>query len=81
MRKKEISAKIDDLEQKAAAARSEARSKALDPLAFREKVQAVLELIKDPSQSEAARNAALKTVVSYIVYDKPAQRLAVFFYS
>ena len=80
-RRKEISAKIDELEQKAAAARSEARSKALDPLAFREKVQAVLELIKDPSQSEAARNAALKTVVSYIVYDKPAQRLAVFFYS
>ena len=81
VRKKEISAKIDELEQQAAAARAEARSKALDPLAFREKVQAVLAVLQDPTQDEAAKNAALKTVVSYIVYDKPAKRLAVYFYS
>ena len=81
VRKKEISAKIDELEQQAAQARADARAKALDPLAFREKVQAVLAVLQDPAQDEAAKNAALKTVVSYIVYDKPAKRLAVYFYS
>ena len=81
VRKKEISAKIDELEQQAAQARAAARAKALDPLAFREKVQAVLAVLQDPTQDEAAKNAALKTVVSYIVYDKPAKRLAVYFYS
>ena len=81
VRKKEISAKIDELEQQAVQARAEARAKALDPLAFREKVQAVLAVLQDPAQDEAAKNAALKTIVSYIVYDKPAKRLAVYFYS
>ena len=81
VRKKEISAKIDELERQAAQARADARAKVLDPLAFREKVQAVLAVLQDPTQDEAAKNAALKTVVSYIVYDKPAKRLAVYFYS
>lgn len=80
-RKKEISAHIDELERQAEHSTAEARSKALDPLAFSKKVQAVLAIIRDPEQNEAAKNAALKTVVSYIVYDKPAKRLAVFFYN
>ena len=80
-RRKEISARIDELEQQAAQARADARAKALDPLAFAQKVQAVLEILKDPAQDEAAKNAALKTVVSYIVYDKPTKRLAVYFYA
>ena len=80
-RKAEISAQIRKLQEQAAIANADARAKALDPLAFREKVQAVLAVLQDPAQDEAAKNAALKTVVSYIVYDKPAKRLAVYFYS
>ena len=80
-RKKEISEKIEELEQQAAQRRAEARAQTLDPFAFAKKVQDVLKILKDPTQSESAKNAALKTVVSYIVYDKPACRLAVFFYA
>ena len=79
-RKKEISKKIEELEQQAEQKRSEARAQALDPVAFAKKVQDVLRILKDPMQSESAKNAALKTVVSYIVYEKPAKRLAVYFY-
>lgn len=80
-RKAEISAQIRKLQEQAAIANADAQRKALDPLAFAKKVQAVLEIVKDPEQDEAAKNAALKTVVSYIVYDKPAKRLAVYFYA
>ena len=80
-RKVEISAQIRKLQEQAAIANADAQRKALDPKAFSEKVRAVLEVIRDPEQDEAAKNTALKTVVSYIVYDKPAKRLAVYFYA
>lgn len=80
-RKAEISAQIRKLQEQASMAAADAQRKALDPHAFAKKVQEVLEVIKDPEQSEAAKNEALKTVVSYIVYEKEAKRLAVYFYA
>ena len=80
-RRKEINEKILQLEAQAQQARDAAAEKAIDPAAFSKKVQNVLEILKDPAQDEAAKNAALKTVVSYIVYNKPAKTLAVYFYS
>ena len=72
---------IKDLERQAAASRSQAQQDALDPLSFREKVLHVLDVIQSPDVSEAAKNEALRSIISYIVYNKPAQRLEVFFYA
>lgn len=72
---------ISDLEAKAAAASEEARAAQLDPLEFREKVLHVLDVIQSPDATEAAKGEALRSVVSYIVYNKPAQRLEVYFYT
>ena len=80
-RRREIDAAIEKLEAQAAQVEAEAASRALDPVAFQKKVLAVLDILKDPAQTEATRNAALKTVVSYIVFEKPAQRLALYFYA
>lgn len=80
-RRAEISAGIEQLRAQAAAAEQAAAAQSLDPLAFRKKVADVVAVLKDPTKSEASKNEALKTVVSYIVYEKPANRLAVFFYA
>ena len=80
-RRRVITAKIEQLQLQVQQARDAAADKAIDPAAFSKKVQNVLEILKDPAQDAAAKNAALKTVVSYIVYNKPAKTLAVFFYS
>jgi len=78
-RKREITARIDALQAEQLAA-APARP-ALDPAQFGKKVADVLRIVKDPAQSEAAKNAALRSVISYIVYDKPNARLEVFFYT
>ena len=76
-RKRKISAEIERLQAEAAAScRAQLR-----PEAMREKVLDVLRVVKDPDQPEMAKNAALRTVISYIVYNKPAQALEVYFYT
>lgn len=80
-RKKEIAAGIERLQTSAAQAAADAAARQIDPESFGRKVQNVLEILRDPAQSEAVKNAALKTVVSYIVYAKPAKKLLVYFYS
>lgn len=80
-RKAEISAQIRKLQEQAAIANADAQRKALDPFAFRKKVSDVLKILNDPNKSESAKNEALKKVVSYIVYEKEAKRLAVYFYA
>lgn len=81
LRRKEISAKIDQLQLQASEAARSFQSSAVDPLVFRRKVLDVLEIIKDPSQSETAKNHALRSVISYIVYDKPAKQLIIYYYT
>ena len=80
-RKKEISAEISRLEGERAEAEARAEAAQLDPVAFGKKVADVLALIKDPSASEASKNEALRSIISYIVYEKPAHRLAIYFYT
>ena len=79
-RKREITDGINRLEAEAAAVQRAASAQGIDPLAFQKKVIAVLDILQDPSQSESAKNAALRSVVSYIVYEKSQLRLAVYFY-
>lgn len=71
---------ISDLERQAEAARFDVQQAALDPLQFREKVLHVLDVIQSPDVSEAAKNEALRSIISYIVYNKPSQRLEIYFY-
>ena len=49
--------------------------------AYKKKVLKVLDIIKDDSTTEAAKNAALKSIISYIVYEKQNHRLAIYFYT
>ena len=75
-----LSEGIRRLEAQAAASRAEAEAKAFDPLEYQKKVRNVLALIQDPDQSEAAKNTALRSILSYIVYEKADRRLALYFY-
>lgn len=52
-----------------------------DMKAYSKKVAGVLEIIKDSSATEKQKNAALRSVISYIVYEKADKRLALFFYT
>ncbi len=80
-RKKEIFAHIAELKQLRDAADAAAQAGTLQPIAFRETVLNVLQIVKDPQQSESAKNAALRSVLSYIVYEKPENRLALYFFT
>ena len=79
-KKQRIGAAIQDLEKKEAEARSEAQAQQLDPVAFRKKVLQVLEVLQSPDSTEASKSAALKSVISYIIFDKKANKLQVFYY-
>ena len=80
-RKRELEAGISDLEQQRDDADAQAKAQALDPAAFRRRVLSVLDLIRDPHQTEAAKSASLRSIISYIVYDKPNSRLVLYFYA
>ena len=79
-KKARLSAGIAELERQAAEAEQKTRDETIDPMSYRKKVLDVLAVVKDPSTSEAEKNQALRSIISYIVYDKPARSLAVFFY-
>lgn len=79
-KKQRLLAGIADLERQAAAASAQEQKKPVDLLARLEKVLQVLDVIRSPDATEAAKNEALRSVVSYIVYDKPSQRLEIYFY-
>lgn len=76
-KKKKVLAAIEKLQKEAAA---EQPAPVFDVDAFRSKVIDVLSVLKSPSASEQAKNSALKSVVSYIVYEKAHSRLAVYYY-
>ena len=80
-RRKEILARIAELEQQRDAAGAAAQAGTLQPAAFRETVLDVLQIVKDPQQTEAAKNAALRSILSYIVYEKAENRLALYFFT
>lgn len=75
-KKRKIQADIDKLKQIVPAP----AAKTVDKKAFAKKVESVIDLIKSPDVSEEAKNEALRTIISKIVYDKPAQHLDFYFY-
>ena len=77
-RKKKLQAAIDALRaEQAGAAASVPRSMSVEDM--REKTAAVLEIIKCGDVTEAAKNQALRSILSHIVYEKSAARLALYF--
>ena len=55
-------------------------AKTFDKIEFAKKVSSVLRQIKSPDVSETAKNEALRTIISKIVYNKSAQNLDIYFY-
>lgn len=77
-KKKKLQAAIDALRaEQAGAAASVPRSMSVEDM--REKTAAVLEIIKSENVTEAAKNQALRSILSHIVYEKSAARLALYF--
>lgn len=52
----------------------------IDHSVFAEKVMGVLEYLENPEVSLEAKNEALRTIVDKIVYDKPNENVAIYFY-
>ena len=81
MKKARVNASIEALRAKAEQEKAKADSRSMDPMEMQAKIYSVLELLRSPDASEAAKNAALRSVLSYIVYEKENNRLALYFYS
>lgn len=75
-KKKKLLGKIQELESPASAAPAQE----VDLEEYRQKVVDVLELLRSDTATEAAKNAALKSIISHIVYEKAQSRLAIYFY-
>ena len=78
-KKKKVLAVIEELRRRQDAEAIQA--KAPDPKEFAKKVSNVLTIIKDENISEQAKNEALRSIISSIVYNKSAQRLDIYFYA
>lgn len=57
------------------------KDKDVDHKIFAKKVVNVLDFIKSPDVSEQAKNEALRSIISKIIYVKPENRLDIIFYS
>lgn len=55
--------------------------KNVDLTLYAHKVMNIVEMIKDTTVSEKAKNEALRTIISHIVYDKANLELAIYFYA
>lgn len=78
-KKKRLTEGIEELRREQAAALAKAEAEALTPADMRKKVSGVLDVIKNPEISEAAKNEALRSILSHIVYSKPTNQLQLFF--
>lgn len=76
-KKKKLQAGIDALRAEQAGAAEAARSMPVEDM--REKVVSVLDIINSENVSEEAKNKALRSVLSHIVYEKENARLALYF--
>ena len=78
-KKRRLQKEIDRLEIEAAGVA--AKTVTIDPAAYRDKVLDVLKIVKDPEISELAKNKALRTIISKIVYDSKEKTLDIYFYA
>lgn len=74
--KKEITSRISELE---AARDRENATESFDVAAYAAKVAKVVQVLDDPQIAPAAKNEALREIVEKIVYDKPNERVTIFF--
>jgi len=70
---------IDELRAQQAAASAAAAAAAITPADMRRKVLDVLDVLRDPAQTEASKNAALRSILSHIIYQKSTNQLQLFF--
>lgn len=78
-KKKRLQEAIEALRKQQAAELASAEAKAVNPADMKRKTLDVLEFIKNPDVTESAKNAALRSILSHIVYEKAAGRLALYF--
>ena len=78
-KKARLNAGIEELLSRKEEAEKAAASKTLNPAEMRKKVREVLDIIKSADATEEEKNAALRTILSHIVYEKAASRLSLFF--
>lgn len=72
---------IQQLEQAIAAAQESAETPAQpapDLTELRATIRGVLDIIHNPAATEAAKNSALRSVISHIIFEKPAARLVIY---
>lgn len=78
-KKARLQSGIEELRAQQSAAASAAASAQLTPADMRRRVLDVLAILRDPAQTETAKNTALRSILSHIVYDKPSNQLRLFF--
>lgn len=78
-KKAKLTAGIEELKAQQAAAQAEAEAAAVSPADMRRRVLDVLQILRDPTATEQAKNVALREILSHIVYDKPHAQLQLFF--
>lgn len=76
--KSNIQKNIDAIKAEAAKAKASDDKLEIDATAFSASVQDVLDVLESDC-SEKEKNDALRSVISYIVYDKPNQNLVIYF--
>lgn len=77
LKKRKITAQISTLHRQA---EETAKKETVEPALYRQKVVEVLNTIKDDTVSQELKNKALHSVLSHIIYEKPQNRLALYFY-
>ena len=75
--KKEILKKVRQIKDESTRSISESKP---DIQVYTGKTRNVLDMIQDPHVSESAKNEALRTILSKIVYEKACKRLVLYFY-
>lgn len=76
----ELQETIYNLENEKKAEQAKSESNKVSKKEFSKRVVNVLDFIKSPNVSEQAKNEALRTIISKIIYVKPENRLDIIFY-
>lgn len=75
--KTKLEARIAELRKEAEA---QAPTECIDTEAYARRVTEVITLLKNPTATEQAKNAALRTIIEKIVYEKANSNLAIYFH-
>lgn len=78
-KKAKITAAVEELRARQSADMQASAAAALSPADMRRRVVDVLEILRSPTAAESAKNTALRSILSYIVYNKPRAELQLFF--